>query len=60
MHRMGILRSLASVLGGTGTRTSEMGADWGGIFGGMGEDVGFLWGLEQMMKRGGQSAGRAV
>lgn len=55
-HKQGLLNILAGLAGGRGTRTTQAPTDWGGIFGGMGEDIGFLWGLKQMMG-GGQAGG---
>lgn len=53
-HRRGLLSTLVGLLGGTGT--TEEPTDWGGVLGGIGGDIGFLWGLEKMMG-GGQGAG---
>lgn len=57
-HERGLLAQIASLVGGRGTQTTTMGAPWGDILGGIGGDIGFLWGLEKMM--GGQGAGRKV
>jgi hypothetical protein len=46
-YRQGILSQLTGLVGGRGTRAVETPTDWGSIFGGMGEDIGFLWGLQQ-------------
>jgi len=51
-YRRGLLGTLASLVGGRGTQTTTGGAPWGDIFGGIGEDIGFLWGLQQMMGNG--------
>ena len=56
-HRMGLLNTIAGLVGGRGTQTTTTGAPWGDIFGGMGGDIGFLWGLQQMMG-GGKKNGR--
>ena len=53
-HRRGLLSALVGLLGGTGT--TEEPTDWGGVLGGIGGDVGFLWGLEKFLG-GGQGAG---
>jgi len=49
-YKRGLLGQLAGFVGGRGTQTVSQPTDWGGIFGGMGEDAGLLWGLQQMMK----------
>lgn len=54
-HRMGLLSTLVSLLGGTGT--TEEPTDWGGILSGIGGDIGFLWGLEKVMGGGGAGGG---
>lgn len=55
MHRRGLLAQIAGLVSGRGTQTAETG--WGDIIGGIGGDIGFLWGLQKMMG-GGQKAGR--
>lgn len=57
MHQRGLLAQIAGLVSGRGTRTAETGAGWGDIIGGIGGDIGFLWGLQQTMG-GGQKAGR--
>jgi len=57
-HERGLLAQIASLVGGRGTQTTTMGAPWGDVLGGIGGDIGFLWGLEKIM--GGQGAGRKV
>lgn len=56
MHRRGLLSQIAGLVGGRGTRTAETPTVWGDVLGGIGGDIGFLWGLQQMMG-GGQKAG---
>lgn len=51
---------LASLVGGRGTQVATEGAPWGDILGGIGGDIGLLWGLEKMLGMGGQGAGRKV
>lgn len=45
-----LLNVIMAMTKGTGTRTATAGAPWGDIMGGIGQDVGSLWGLEKMLK----------
>ena len=56
-YQRGLLGPLASLAGGRGTQTTSQPTDWGGILGGMGEDAGLLWGLQQMMGGGNTGGG---
>jgi len=53
MHQMQIYQMLSNLLRGTGTQTTKQGTDWGSVLGGIGGDVGYLWGLEEILKQGG-------
>lgn len=54
-YKQNLLRLLTGVTGGTGMRTTQTGADWGGIAGGVGGDINFMLGLQAFLKSIGQN-----